>query len=184
MLGYCIIHLCGTARVILCALETAGLVEAINFAAFTPSIGNIVELGEKWYVAGGTQAAIQAITTRIRMCPLRILPVTTVCAGLPQRPRCRLQLPPPLLPLGLSPLAVLDGGRVLLQDGLCGRFGQVSQSSSEVASSLTGYRYQRQHHGKRPCAAAGQVGYIVYMTIQGGGQVTSSGFLSLARIAL
>ena len=39
-----------------------GLVEALNFAEYAPSMGNMVELGEKWYMAGGTLAEIQGVT--------------------------------------------------------------------------------------------------------------------------
>ena len=148
----------------------AGLVEAINFAAFTPSIGNIVEIGEKWYVAGGTQAAIQAITTPY---PYVSIEDTSGYYGLrwfTTTPTVQTTTAAAAASTGtLTAGGSLTAGAYYFKTAYVDVLGQVSQSSSEVASSLTATSTNASITVNAPAAAAGQVGYIVYMTIQGGG---------------
>ena len=148
----------------------AGLVEAINFAAFTLSVGNIVEIGEKWYVAGGTQALIQGLTNPY--------PYVTIedTAGLydlrwfTATPTVQTTTAASAASTGtLTAGGSLTAGAYYFKTAYVDVLGQVSQASSEVASSLTATSTNASITVNAPAAAAGQVGYIVYMTIQGGG---------------
>jgi hypothetical protein len=148
----------------------AGLVEAVNFAAFTPSIGNIVEIGEKWYVAGGTQALIQALTTPY---PYVTIEDTSGYYGLrwfTATPTVQTTTAAAAASTGtLTAGGSLTAGAYYFKTAYVDVLGQVSQASSEVASSLTATATNASITVNAPAAAAGQVGYIVYMTIQGGG---------------
>jgi hypothetical protein len=148
----------------------SGLIEAINFAAFTPSVGNIIEIGEKWYIAGGTQSLIQAITNPY---PSIVIEDTAGYYGLrwfTSTPTAQTTTAAAAASTGtLTAGGSLTAGAYYFKTAYVDVLGQVSQSSSEVASALTATASNASITVNAPAAAAGQVGYIVYMTIQGGG---------------
>lgn len=150
-----------------------GLIEALNVAEFTPNIGNIVEIGEKWYAAGGTQATITAITTPYSnvfiedtagtfgfryFTPTATSQSTTAAATAPT--------------LTTTGTGTLTSGAYFVKIAYVDLQGQISQPSIESTQTGTVTNIVV----AAPAASAGQVGYIVYLTAAGGSTNTETAY--------
>ena len=150
---------------------TYGLDEALAYAnSYGIPYGGSVVLDSKWYALGGTQALVQGITNPY---PNVSIDDNSGAYGLrwfTATPTSQSTTAAAAASTGtLTAGGSLTAGAYYFKTAYVDVLGQVSQASSEVASSLTATSTNASITVNAPAAAAGQVGYIVYMTVNGGG---------------
>jgi hypothetical protein len=147
---------------------TYGLQEALNYAN-SYGVGGIVAVDSQWYALGGTQAIVAASVPYSNVYVLDNSGAPGLRYFVPTATSQATTAAAAASTGSLTAGGALTAGAYFFKTAYVDLQGQVSQASSEVASSLTATSTNASITVNAPAAAAGQVGYIVYMTVHGGG---------------